>query len=328
MKIIQFLFPAALLFTLSAASQDTITYAHCNCVDIIDALTPAPNGAYKRVCNNQIIETGNFANGLKTGEWLSYNTLGGLIKTINYSNGTLNGDVSYFYNTGKKKLQGTFSDGVKNGDWKFYSQKEVLQWSLSFNSGIPTGKSLVYDRKGKKPVIIYNYDTKNYDLSNDNFSLFEEDAEVLQDPTSSEWFILMLSEPTSKTRELSLDEENVESELFLSLIEIPSEILNTYLNVNYNAKFTFENYGVKSIELKRESAKGEEYPLFSFAVMTNDPDKLHKVEPSEFTLMLLDTKIKEALSIFNPWQIESGDFNIAFLYVVNEIEGREEIDKY
>lgn len=328
MKLLLLLLPITTLLTFSATSQDTITYAHCNCVDIIDTLTPSPSGAYKRTCNNVVIETGEFKSGLKTGEWVSYNSNGDLIKKITYVDGVLNGEVSYFHNNGKMKLSGSFSNGLKKGNWKFYNQKEKTQWSQSFKDGIPTGKSLIYDRKGKKVVVSYDYDKKDYDVNNEEFSLFEEAAEALQDPTSSEWFILLLSDPTEKTVEMSLDQNNIESQLFMSLMEIPSEIFNTYLNVNYNIELIFENSGLKSIELKREAAKGEEYPMFAFGAMTNDPEKLSTIEHSEFTLILLDSKIKEALSIFTPWQIENGKFNMAFLYVINKIEGREEIDQY
>lgn len=327
MKLIQLILPISLLFAISAACQETMSYNHCNCFDVIDVLKPAPSGKYTRTCNDVIVETGEFNSGLKVGEWNSFNLKGNLIKTINYSNGSLNGNFVYFYNDGKKKLSGNFKYGLKNAEWMFYNQKEKLQWSLNYKDGIPVGKSSVFDAKGKKVIISYDFDNNKYDLNSPNFSLFQEAAGVLQDPTSSEWFVLFLSDPTTKTKEMSLNQQNIESELLLSLIEIPSEFLNTYLNVNYNAKLTFEKNGLKSIELKREAAKGEEYPLFAFAAMTNDPEMLHRIEPSEFSLQLLDSKIEEALSIFTPWKITDGEFNMAFIYVINKIDGREEIDK-
>lgn len=328
MKFLQFFLTITVFFTFSAMSQDTIRYAHCNCYDVIDTYTPVPNGNYTRICDDVVIEKGTFKSGLKTGEWLSYSTNGELIKKITYQDGTLNGDVSYFYNSGKMKLNGSFSNGLKKGDWKFYNQKEKVQWSQSFKNGIPFGKSFVYDRKGKKVVQSYDFDKKAYDVNNEEFSIFEESSEILQDPTSSEWFILMMPDVTAKTAEMGLDQNNIESELFLSLIEIPREMFNTYLNLNYNVVLTFENFGLKSIDLNRESAMGEEYPLFAFVAMTNDPEKLNTIDHSEFSMFLLDSKIEEALSIFTPWQIESGNFNMAFLYVINKIEGREELDRY
>ena len=328
MRLFQLLLPISLLVTFSAASQDTITYAHCNCTDIIETLEPIPSGSYSRVCDGVMIEQGDFKTGLKIGEWTSYSSSGKVIKKINYTNGTLNGDVSYFHNNGKKKLSGSFSNGKKNGNWAFYNQKEKIQWSLTYRDGLPVGKSLIYDRKGKKVVVSYDFDKNEFAKNSSSFSLFEDAAEILQDPTSAEWFILFLTDPTAKTIKMSLDQKNIESELFMSLIEIPSEFLNTYLNVNYNVKLTFERNGLKSIDLKREAANGDDYPMFTFAVMTNDPELLRKIDPSEFSLKLLDSKIEEALSIFTPWQIENGEFNMAFIYVINQIEGREEIDQY
>lgn len=327
MKLLKLLFPISILFTFSASCQDTITYAHCKCIDIIDTLTPAPNGQYTRICNNVVIEKGKFKSGSKIGEWVSYSSNGTPIKKIMYTDGKLNGDVSYYHNNGKMKLIGSFSNGLKVNDWKFYNQNEKIQWSQTFNDGIPTGKTLIYDRKGKKVVVSYDHDKKAYDINTKGFSLFEEAAEVLQDPTSSEWFILLLTDPTEKTIEMSLNQNNIESQLFMSLIEIPSEIFNTYLNVNYNIEMTFERFGLKSVELIRETSKGDDYPLFAFAAMTNDPEKLSEIEHSEFTLELLDSKILEAISIFSPWSIENGKFNMSFIYVINKIEGRELIDQ-
>lgn len=329
MKMNRFLLPIALFSTFFAHSQERIPYDHCNCVDIIDTLSPSPNGKYTRNCNSSIIESGHFSNGLKIGEWLSYAVNGNMIKKINYYEGVLDGEVQYFYNNGKKKLTGMFSNGLKTGEWQFYNEKEKTQWSLTFEQGSPIGKSLIYDKKGKKVMISFDYDRNEYDIINSDFSLFPENAEVLQDATSSEWFVLVLTDPTTKNIALGLDQKNIESELFMSLVEIPSEIFNTYLNVNYNASLTFENGALKTVNLKREIALGEKYPLFAFGVATNDPDKLHSIEHSEFSLMLLDSKIKEALMIFTPWQIESGEFNMAFIYVINQIEGREHsIDRY
>lgn len=328
MKIYQLLFPITFLLSFCAISQETITYPHCNCIDIIDELLPTPNGVYTRICDDVVIEKGEFKTGLKTGLWISYSSNGDIIKTINYSDGRLNGDFSYFYNNGKKKLNGSFSNDLKKGDWNFYNQKGKIQWSQSYNAGKPIGRSLIYNQKGKKVVVSYDFDTEEYIVNDSEFSIFEEAAEILQDPSSSGWFILLQSDPTAKTKELLLDQNNIESELFMSLIEIPVEVFDTYLNVNYNAELTFENSALQSIELKREAANGDEYPLFAFTAMTNDPDQLTRLEPSEFTLTILDSKIKEALAIFTPWQIEEGKFNMAFIYVINEIGGREEIDGY
>lgn len=320
MKLNQVLFSIFIILIFNYKSQETFNYSHCNCVDNIDQLNPVPNGNYTRKCKGTLIEKGQFNSGVKTGEWISYNFNGVIVKKINYLDGILNGEVTYFYNTGKIKLSGRFSNGLKIGDWKFYNQNEKIQWTQSYSNGSPVGKSFVYDKKGKKVLISFDFEKKQFDVTSDDFSLFDKDEEVLQDPISAEWFFLLNADQTNKTKELSLDQKNFESQLFINLLEIPTETFNTYLNVNYNIELTFENFGVKSINVYREPAKGEEYPFFSFVAMTNDPGKLNKIEPSEFTLLLLDSKIKEAFSILPPWQIENGQFNIAFLYDLNVIE--------
>jgi hypothetical protein len=322
MKLNQLFFSIFIILSFNSKSQETLNYSYCNCLDVIDQLNPVPNGNYTRKCKGTIIEKGQFNSGVKTGEWISYNFEGVIVKKISYLDGILNGDITYFYSTGKIKLKGSFSNGLKIGDWKFYNQNEKIQWTQSYSNGSPIGKSFVYDKKGKKVLVSFDYDKKQYDVKSDDFSLFDKDEEILQDPTTAEWFYLLEADQTEKTKEMKLNQKNFESQILTNLIEIPTETFNTYLNVNYNIELTFENFGVKSINVFREAAKGEIYPLFFFGAMTNDPGKLNKIEPSEFTLLLLDSKIKEVFSIFPPWQIENGQYNIAFLYAINEVEGK------
>jgi glycine cleavage system H lipoate-binding protein len=315
------------LISSHAFCQDTLNYAHCNCYDIIDSLKPLPSGIYKRVCNNTIIEFGNFQNGLKHGKWTSFSLSGTVIKTINYSNGELNGEFAYFYNSGKIKLSGSFLNARKQGDWKFFNEQGKMQWSLTFQNGKPSGKSLMYDKKGKKVLISYDYSTDSYEVNTPNSSLFDDPGAVLENPTSAEWFFLVVVDPTQKTKELKLDKSTIESELLKSVIEIPSELFNTYVNVNYNVEYEMEDYGVNSVILVREDSNGDEFPMFNFTAMTNDPEKLNKIDPSEFSLLLLDSKMKEAFSLFSPWTIKEGKLNVAFVYTINKIEGREVLDK-
>jgi hypothetical protein len=316
-----------ILFHLVSVAQEKITYDHCNCEDIIETLNPKPHGKYTRTCGNQVIETGNFLNGEKDGEWKSYSTSGTLIKVIHYSNGTLDGDVFFNYSSGKKKLSGSFLKGLKNGYWEFYSPENKLQWDVSYSNGTPTGSVQVYDRKGKKVISSFNFDTDSYTKSTSEFSLFDQEPVVLQDATSTGWFVMLIPEPEENAAKSGLNQKNTDSELLLSMLEIPTEHFNTYLKIPYNITLSFENYGVKSLEIERGTLAREGNPIFPFAVMTNDPDQLHRIEPKEFSLMLLDSKIKETFSLIQPWQIKNGEFNMTFYYIINEIGGREAFDK-
>lgn len=316
-----------ILICFTSIAQEKITYKHCNCVDEIQTLSPKPNGKYARICDNKVIETGTFLNGVKDGEWKSYSTEGTLIKVIHYSNGVLDGDVLFNYSSGKKKLLGSFSKGLKNGNWSFYSQKEKLQWDLTYNQGLPTGNAQVYDRKGKNVVISFNYDTDSYSKNDTHFSLFDDKMETIEDASSKEWFILLIPEIDEVSAKLALNQENTDSQLLLSMIEIPTEYFNTYFKAQYDVSMSFQDYGLKNIEIVRVTEADDNNPNFAFLALTNDPDKLHKIEPQEFSLMLLDTKIKEAFSMIQPWQIKNGDFHLAFYFVINDIKGREIFDQ-
>jgi len=292
-------------------------------MDEIETLSPKPNGKYTRICNNKVIETGTFLNGEKDGEWKSYSTEGTLIKVIHYSNGVLNGDLIFNYNNGKKKLSGSFSTGLKNGPWAFYTDESKLQWDATYNQGKPIGITNVYDRKGKKAVISFNFDTDSYIKNNPNFSLHDEEPSVAQESTSGGWYVLLVPESNGNND----GQKNTDSQLFMSMLEIPSEYFNTYFKGQYNIHLSFENYGVKTVSVERAMPTQENIPVFAFPVMTNDPDQLTRIEPQEFSLFLLDSKIKETLSLVQPWQIKNGELDFIFLYIINEIGGREAFDK-
>ena len=316
-----------LLICFNSFSQEKIAYKHCNCVDEIETLTPQPNGKYTRVCDSKVVESGNFLNGQKDGEWKSYSTEGTLIKVIHYANGVLNGDVLFNYNNGKKKLSGSFANGLKNGAWAFYNDESKLQWDAVYNQGKPIGITNVYDRKGKKPLISFNFDTDSYIRNDPNFSFHDKEPSVAQEATSGGWFVLFNPNPDENTQKKSLNQKNTDSQLLMSMLEIPSEYFNTYFKGQYTIHLSFENYGVKSISVERAMPTQENLPVFAFPVMTNDPDQLSRVEPQAFSLLLLDSKIKEAFSLIQPWQIKNGDFDFVFCYIINEIEGREALDE-
>lgn len=316
-----------LFFYFGSLAQESITYKHCNCIDIIETLSPKPNGKYTRKCDNKEIETGNFINGQKDGEWKSYNMEGVLIKVVHYSNGLLEGDILFNYSNGHKKLSGSFSKGLKNGHWAFYNEKDKLQWDANYDLGTPKGNAQFYDRKGKNAVISFNFESGSYIKKDPSFSLFDGENGVLQEATSAGWFVLFIPGPNETTIKAGLNQKNADSQLLMSMLEIPSEYFNTYFKAQYDVSITFENYGVKMLEVKREKKSLEDYPVFAFTVMTNDPDKLEKIQPNELSLLLLDSKIKETFSMIQPWQIKDGEFHLKFIYILNELEGREVLDQ-
>jgi hypothetical protein len=326
MKLILSLF-IAMLTSFASNAQEKITYQHCNCTDIIETLNPKPHGKYTRTCDSKLIETGTFLNGQKDGEWKSYSKEGTLIKTIHYSNGVLNGEVLFNYSSGKKKLSGNFSNGLKNGYWAFYSQEDKIQWDLTYQEGKPTGNAQSYDSKGKKVLISFNFETGTYLKNSSDFNLFDGDPSVLQDASSTGWFLLFHPGMEENAVRLKLDQTNTDSQIFLSMMEIPSEFFDTYLKTKYVVNLSFQDYSLKTLQVEREKEANENAPVFPFAVITNDADKLTRMEHSDFSMLLLDSKVKETFSLIQPWQIKNGDFQIIFYFIINEIEGREAFDE-
>lgn len=80
MKLNQLFFSIFIILSFNSKSQETLNYSYCNCVDVIDQLNPVPNGNYIRKCKGTIIEKGQFNSGVKTGEWISYNFDGVIVK--------------------------------------------------------------------------------------------------------------------------------------------------------------------------------------------------------------------------------------------------------
>ncbi len=317
----------AILISFSVNSQEKITYPNCNCTDQIETLTPKPNGKYTRTCDKQVLETGTFINGEKDGEWKSYSKEGTLIKVIHYSKGVLDGDVLFNYSSGKKKLSGSFSNGLKNGPWAFYSQEDKIQWDLTYQDGKPIGNAQSYDKKGKKVLISFNFETGTFNKNSSEFLLVDGDPAVLQDATSTGWFLLFVPEMDENAQRLGLDQKNTDSQIFLNLIEIPSEFFDTYLKTKYIIDFSFKDYGLQTLRVEREKDADENSPVFPFAIITNDADKLVRTQPQDFSMFLLDSKVKEAFSLVQPWQINDGNFQLIFYYIINEIGGREVFDK-
>lgn len=318
----------AILTSFVSIAQEKITYNHCNCTDEIETLNPKPNGKYTRTCDKQVVETGTFTNGEKDGEWKSFSKEGTVVKIIHYSNGILNGEVLFNYANGKKKLTGNFSNGLKNGYWSFYSPEDKIQWDLTYQEGKPIGNAQSYDKKGKKVLVSFNFETGVYLKNDSNFNLFDgEDPSVVQDAVSTGWFLLFHPGMEENAQRLKFDQTNPDSQLFLSMMEIPSEFFDTYLKTKYVINFSFQDYALKRLLVEREKEANENAPVFPFAVITNDAAKLTRIEPQDFSMLLLDSKIKEAFSLIQPWQIKNGELQIIFYYILNEIGGREAFDE-
>ena len=77
------------------------------------------NGLYEKYEKSKIIETGNYSNNQKNGEWKTYDSYGKLTKLETYIENKKNGKFQEFQND-KLVTEGNYKDNLKEGEWKFY----------------------------------------------------------------------------------------------------------------------------------------------------------------------------------------------------------------
>jgi len=86
-----------MLIVSLSQGQAVLKYPHCNCEEKITYSTTEPkrpDGPYEWICNEVVVESGHFKNGLKDGAWISKSKRGVIIGQIEYTDGKLNGAVS------------------------------------------------------------------------------------------------------------------------------------------------------------------------------------------------------------------------------------------
>lgn len=74
-----------------------------------------------------IAEESNYANGLREGNYKSYNLKGAVLEDSNYKNGQLDGPAVYNDPQGKLVSRGTFKNGQKVGTWEFYENGKLVK---------------------------------------------------------------------------------------------------------------------------------------------------------------------------------------------------------
>jgi antitoxin component YwqK of YwqJK toxin-antitoxin module len=142
----------------------------------------------KEYVMGKTIETGFFKNGKKDGEWITYNKKGALIRKINYSDGQLNGTCEVFSANGTPKLNAFFNGGEKSGKWTYFTSNGKIFMTGEFESGKPINTWTINDKRGKAPVIQYDYNSKKY-LINQPLGLYK-DNDVIQNDNTKEYYIL------------------------------------------------------------------------------------------------------------------------------------------
>lgn len=307
----------ALIVNLSFGQQ-TEKLDYCNCQDKIEQISPVLNGQFERKCNGITTEKGVFVNGLKNGEWITYNRTGKLIRRLSYDNGLLHGKVELFYVNSKPKVAGQFDKGNKIGKWTYYTDKGKILAEGSFDSNKPIGIWTINDNKGKKPVVQYDYDAKKYLINTP--APFHKDGEIIQNENTEEWYILKSPDLKYSSKSEPLGGYAFSNYMFIELVEVPENFWDTYLYQKYKVsyKITADNNATFDSQLFSGDFPDNNLEL-TFLIMTNLPSKLKKIEHSDLQIKLINLKIIEALSLLPPWVYsEQSDIELYIHYVINQ----------
>jgi hypothetical protein len=313
------LFLTSILITFSLVGQETYKLDYCNCVDNIEQTNPVLNGKFERQCKGKLIEKGEFLNGGKAGEWISYSKSGKLIAKINYKNGLLNGKTELFYANGNPKLVAEFEDGKKTGNWVYLTQKNKTLITGSYESGKPIGIWTINDYKGKKPVVQYDFSTNKY-ITNSPYE-FHKDNDIIQNSNTEEWYIIRYPARANNTKSAPLGGFLFAGDLFVELVEVPLDYWDTYIQYDYKVLFTVSPDNSTIFKLTDNNGSfPEDKPCFSFLIITNPESKIKKIEHSKLSRDLLKCKINEALNFLPPWIYnESTEVDVYISYVINKI---------
>jgi len=298
--------------------QQTEKLDYCNCQDQIEQISPDLNGTFERKCNGVLIEKGEFANGLKNGEWITYSRKGKLIRKINYENGLLNGKIELFYVNGKPKVNGQFEKGNKIGKWIYYTEKGKILSEGIYDSNKPIDIWTLNDTKGKKPVVQYDYNSKKYIINNS--TPFHKDGDIIQNENTEEWYILKSPDLKYSSKSEPLGGYGFANYMLIELVEVPENYWDTYLYQKYKVsyKITAENELTFDSELFTGDLPDNNLEL-TFLIMTNPTPKIKWIDHSNLQIKLLDYKIKEALSIMPPWIFnEQSEIDVYVHYVINQ----------
>lgn len=298
--------------------QQTEKLDYCNCQDKIEQISPVLNGQYERKCNGVLIEKGEFINGLKNGEWITYSRKGKLIRKINYDNGLLHGKVELFYVNGKPKVTGQFDKGNKIGKWTYYTDKGMLLTEGSYNSNKPIDTWSINDKKGKKLVVQYDFNSKKYILNNP--TPFHKNKDIIQNENTEEWYILFSPDLKYSSKSEPLGGYAFANFMFIELVEVPENFWDTYLYQKYKVSYKItEDNSVTFNSQLFTGALPDNNLEFTFLAMTNPPSKIKRIEFSDLQIKLIDLKIKEALSLMPPWIYnEQSEIDLYIHYVINQ----------
>lgn len=299
--------------------QQTEKLDYCNCQDKIAQITPELNGQFERKCNFVIIEKGEFINGLKNGVWSTYSRKGKLIRKLNYDNGLLNGKVELFYVNGKPKVIGQFENGKKIGKWSYYTEKGKILLEGNYDSNKPIDTWTINDKKGKKPVVQYDFTLRKYLINNP--TPFHKNGDVIQNENTEEWYILKSPDKKYSSKPEPLGGYDFANFMFIELVEIPEVFWDTYVYNKYKVDFKVSEETGTSFKSQQigDDYYGGQLEL-TFLTITNPTSKIKRIKHSDLETKLLNFKINEAIFLMPPWipNSENSEISLYIHYVINE----------
>jgi hypothetical protein len=93
--------------------------------------------------------SGNYAQGRKTGEWVTYHPTGTPEARGTYLNDKKDGVWTTWAPTGEKIAEGPYVDGVEHGAWTFWTVETLVRTEGNYVLGGRDGKWIDYSPEGK-----------------------------------------------------------------------------------------------------------------------------------------------------------------------------------
>ncbi|SNT13900.1 hypothetical protein SAMN05421640_2471 [Ekhidna lutea] len=86
------------------------------------------DGKYQLIVKNQLLEQGQFSDGLKDGEWKYWYDNGLIRRLEEFENGLLNGDFSEYDQNGQHIMSGTYKNGTLHGKVLRGKTKSIIRF--------------------------------------------------------------------------------------------------------------------------------------------------------------------------------------------------------
>ncbi|MBL0740403.1 toxin-antitoxin system YwqK family antitoxin [Chryseolinea lacunae] len=309
---------------LTSAQQTVLKYPHCNCVEKItltETEPKKPNGPYEWVCNEVVVEKGQYKDGVKDGQWTNKSGKGVVIARIDYDSGKLNGDYELFHSDGTTKLVAHFDHGAPEGTWQYFNTQGKIIKTGAYHAGKPVGLWTIYDKLGRKALLDYDFDQTS--MAPGSVNPYYKNDIMIHDDQSGEYVILYYPDRTPRAEIQPLGGYLLANDYFVQYFTIPPVMMDTYVKYDFVASVAVDHNVVKDINvLFRETMPYYPHaPSFPYIVSTNGAGKLQRVTHSVLNLKYLRSKIQETLLLMGPWLgTTSTPVEIHVPFVLNDLK--------